>query len=75
MPEPQSQSPAASPLPNSEREKIALSVAAKMCSVDYDTFLRWVMKGVIPHVTIGPFNRKRVYRDDVEALIRAGEVA
>lgn len=60
------------PRPPAEREKIALSVAARICGVDYDTFLRWVAKGVLPHVLVGPFNRKRVYRDDVEALIRTG---
>jgi predicted site-specific integrase-resolvase len=43
-----------------------------MCGVDYDTFLRWVLKGVIPYVVVGPHNRKRVSRRDVEQLIREG---
>lgn len=69
MPQP-AELPSTSPPPDDRREKIALSVAAAMCGVDYNTFLRWVVKGVIPHVLVGPFNRKRVYRRDVEALIR-----
>jgi predicted site-specific integrase-resolvase len=43
-----------------------------MCGVDYDTFLRWVHKGVVPYVVVGPHNRKRVLRRDVEQLIRPG---
>jgi len=53
-------------------EKLPLSKAAKMCGVDYDTFLRWVLKGVVPYVVVGPHNRKRVSRRDVEQLIREG---
>ena len=53
-------------------EKLPLSKAAKMCGVDYDTFLRWVLKGAVPYVLVGPYNRKRVSRRDVEQLIRAG---
>jgi predicted site-specific integrase-resolvase len=53
-------------------EKVPISVAAKMCGVDYDTFLRWVRKGVVPYVVVGPHNRKRVLRRDVEQLIRPG---
>jgi predicted site-specific integrase-resolvase len=53
-------------------EKLPLSRAAKMCGVDYDTFLRWVLKGVVPYVVVGPYNRKRVLRRDVETLIRPG---
>ena len=30
-----------------EDEKLPLSKAAKMCGVDYDTFLRWVLKGAV----------------------------
>ena len=43
-----------------------------MCGVDYDTFLRWVRKGAVPYVVVGPHNRKRVSRRDVEELIRQG---
>jgi predicted site-specific integrase-resolvase len=53
-------------------EKLPLSRAAKMCGVDYDTFLRWVLKGAVPYVVVGPHNRKRVSRRDVEQLIRKG---
>ena len=53
-------------------EKLPLSRAAKMCGVDYDTFLRWVLKGAVPYVVVGPHNRKRVSRRDVEQLIRQG---
>jgi len=53
-------------------EKLPLSKAAKMCGVDYDTFLRWVLKGAVPYVVVGPYNRKRVWRRDVEQLIRPG---
>lgn len=71
---PQSQPPTD---PTSHRrlyaEKMTISEAAEACHVDYDTFLAWVRKGVIPYVTVGPSNQKRVYRSDVEALIREGE--
>ena len=53
-------------------DKLPLSRAAKMCGVDYDTFLRWVRKGAVPYVVVGPHNRKRVSRRDVEQLIREG---
>jgi excisionase family DNA binding protein len=46
--------------------------AADRCHVDYNTFLRWVAKGVLPHVVVGPFRSKRVYRRDVEQLIQPG---
>ena len=49
---------------------LLLSVAAQRLGVQYETFRRWVAKGVLPHVRIR--NRKRVYRRDVEALIQPG---
>lgn len=52
------------------RELMTITEAAERCGVDYDTFLRWVAKGVLPHVVVGPFNRKRVYKRDVEKLVR-----
>jgi excisionase family DNA binding protein len=58
--------------PEDEDEKLPLSKAAKMCGVDYDTFLRWVLKGAVPYVVVGPHNRKRVRRADVDRLIRSG---
>jgi predicted site-specific integrase-resolvase len=58
--------------PDDEDEKLPLSKAAKMCGVDYDTFLRWVLKGAVPYVVVGPHNRKRVRRRDVNRLIRSG---
>lgn len=51
---------------------LTLQEAADICTVDYETFRRWVAKGVLPHVVIGPANLKRVWRRDVERLIRAG---
>jgi predicted site-specific integrase-resolvase len=68
-------STAKNPMPSprdDEDEKLPLSKAAKMCGVDYDTFLRWVLKGAVPYVVVGPHNRKRVARRDVERLIRSG---
>jgi excisionase family DNA binding protein len=64
--------PRAAPAEPDHRERIGLVEAARMCGVDYDTFLRWVSKGVLPHVRVGPYHRKRVYRRDVEKLIRQG---
>lgn len=55
------------------RQKLTLQEAADLCTVDYETFRRWVAKGVIPHIQIGPNNLKRVYRRDVEKLIRDGQ--
>jgi predicted site-specific integrase-resolvase len=63
--------PLASSSPEDD-EKLPLSKAAKMCGVDYDTFLRWVLKGAVPYVLVGPYNRKRVLRRHVEQLIRQG---
>lgn len=51
-------------------ELLTLEECAAMCTVDYETFRRWVAKGVVPHVQVGPSNLKRVRRRDVDALIR-----
>jgi excisionase family DNA binding protein len=53
----------------SQDDKLTIREAAVLCSVDYDTFLRWVLKGVVPYIVVGPYHRKRVYRSDVERLI------
>lgn len=57
---------------SSPRDLLTLQEAAEICTVDYETFRRWVAKGVLPHVVIGPSRLKRVYRGDVESLIRNG---
>jgi excisionase family DNA binding protein len=57
------------------RRMLTLQEAADLCTVDYETFRRWVAKGVIPHVLIGPNNLKRVYMRDVEELIRDAKQA
>jgi excisionase family DNA binding protein len=58
-------------VPREERDDMmTLQAAADLCTVDYETFRRWVAKGVLPHVAIGPHNLKRVYRRDVERLKR-----
>lgn len=56
-----------------DEAKLSLSEAAVCCGVDYDTFLAWVRKGAVPHVVVGPFNRKMVLRRVVESLIRHGK--
>ena len=53
-------------------EKLTIGEAAIVCGVDYDTFLRWVRKGVLPHVLVGPAKSIRVTRRDVDALIVPG---
>lgn len=55
------------------REKMTLAEAASFCHVDYNTFHRWVVKGVLPHVLVGPYRSMRVYRRDVEHLIQPGD--
>lgn len=54
----------------SELELLTLREAADLLTVDYETVRRWVAKGVVPHVAIGPNNIRRVYRRDVERLKR-----
>ena len=49
---------------------LTLMDAAAICTVSHETFRRWVAKGVLPHVVIGPYNLKRVYRRDVDRLVR-----
>lgn len=66
VPEPNAPSPQA----EGKRNLLTLQEGADICDVDYETFRRWVAKGVLPHVVIGPSNLKRVYRRDVERLIR-----
>lgn len=64
---------AANPLPLPPAppdDLLTLQEAADLCTVSYDTFLRWVAKDVLPHVTIGPHRLKRVRRADVLHLIR-----
>lgn len=67
---PMSESAQPLPPPDERRELLTLQEAAEMCAVDYETFRRWVIKGVLPHVQVGPTNIKRVYRRDVDQLIR-----
>ena len=52
------------------RDLISLQEAAEMCTVDYDTFLRWVAKDILPHVVIGPNRIKRVRRAHVLHIMR-----
>lgn len=47
---------------------MTLQEGAKMCTVEYETFRRWVAKGVLPHVVI--VGEKRVLRRDVVKLLR-----
>jgi excisionase family DNA binding protein len=61
-------------VPDDGSEKMTLRDAAVLCGVDYDTILSWVRKGALPHVVSGPYGTKRVYRRDVERLIRPGAV-
>jgi excisionase family DNA binding protein len=48
---------------------ISFEDAAKLCTIEVDTFRRWVAKGVLPHVTVNG-GLKRVRRRDVLALLR-----
>lgn len=59
--------------PSAMHDEPLMSVreAAALCHVDYDTMLRWVAKGVLPHVVVGPHRAKRVYRCDVVRLIQS----
>jgi excisionase family DNA binding protein len=61
-----------SPPPDERGDLLTLQEGADECRVDYETFRRWVAKGVLPHVVVGPFKLKRVYRRDVDRLIRPG---
>lgn len=73
MPEPQPDLPPPVPAPaDDRREKMTISEAAAYCHVDYNTFHRWLMKGVIPYIVVGgPGSKmKRVYRRDVQTLMR-----
>lgn len=50
---------------------VTLREAAAMLSVDYDTVLSWVHKGVFGRtVRVGPAGGMRLYRTDVLAQIR-----
>lgn len=69
---PPSSAPVQPPPPDERRTMLTLQEAADVCTVDYETFRRWVQKGVLPHVVIGPSRLKRVYRRDVLQLIRQG---
>lgn len=65
---PQPQPP--TPTPLSGNDLLTLEEGAEICTVNYETFRRWVAKGVLPHVLVGPNNLKRVRRSDVAALMR-----
>lgn len=60
-------------VPDDGSELLSLAEAADLCTVDYETFRRWVAKGTIRHVLVGPYATKRVRRRDVEALIRGAD--
>lgn len=49
---------------------LTLQEGAEICTVEYETFRRWVAKGVLPHVAVGPNGLKRVRRRDVDNLMR-----
>lgn len=51
------------------RDKLSVSEAAALCDVDYDTFLSWIRKEIVPHVRVGPGRSIRVLRSDVEKQI------
>lgn len=53
-------------------EWMTIREAALLCHVDYDTFLRWVRNGVLPHYVVGPHRLKRVLRRDVLLQIEPG---
>lgn len=53
-------------------DKISVGKAAKLCGVDYDTFLRWIRKGVLAYERVGPDDSIRVRRGDVQLLIKTG---
>lgn len=42
------------------------SKAAKRLGVTSETIRRWMKKGALPYVEVGPNHRKRVYLSDVE---------
>jgi excisionase family DNA binding protein len=52
-------------------ELMTLREAAEYLHVDYDTVLRWTMKGVFSRVVrVGPTQAVRLYRADVAAQRR-----
>jgi excisionase family DNA binding protein len=57
-----------------EPDLLSIRDAAHMLSVDYDTLLRWVNRGSIPCVLVGPHARKRVRKSEVVLLLRHQEV-
>jgi excisionase family DNA binding protein len=63
-------SDAPTPPPSAPDDLLTLQEAAAICTVDYETFRRWVAKGAIAHVKVGPSKLMRVRRRDVEQLIR-----
>lgn len=56
--------------PPTGADLLTLEEGAELCTVEYETFRRWVAKGVLPHVIVGPFKLKRVRRRAVEKLIK-----
>jgi excisionase family DNA binding protein len=52
---------------------LTLQEAADRCTVNYETFRRWVAKGVLRYTIVGPYSTMRVRRRDVENLIRDGD--
>lgn len=62
--------PPADPPSDEGEGLLTLQEAADLCTVEYETFRRWVAKGVLPHVAIGPHGLKRVKRKDVDHLMR-----
>lgn len=55
---------------SSPDDLLTVREAAGLLRINYDTLLRWLAKGVIPYVSVGPTNLKRVYRRDVDRLKR-----
>lgn len=64
---PTPQPPKPPPIPE---DLITLERGAEICTVSYETFRRWVAKGVVAHWKVGPNNLMRVSESDVRGLLR-----
>jgi len=56
--------------PSDDPRLMSVREAAELCHVDYETFRRWIAKGVIEAFSVGPFSLIRVRRVDVQALVK-----
>ena len=47
---------------------ISVGDAARICGVSDETIRKWILKGALPYIEVGPSFTRRIYRRDAERM-------